>query len=252
MIYNIYVLIVYIIYNRCILILKQLMNILTIASTKGGVGKSTFVLNLATLIQNLGKKVAILDADSQGTISKWNKIREYIKHNDERLPSIFVASARGESLLEIANDKKNQGYTVLIDSPGVDDKNMRSALLRSDYVITTCPTSPVDLWEIETLLNILKKLQSIQNRKIPLILVFNKVSPRYKEGSIKEANEFLQASNIYPDYILPYCICERAVFKHSINDGKGVIEYSPSDAKAISEIKNCFKYLELIINNQKK
>ena len=228
------------------------MSILTIASTKGGVGKSTFVLNLATLIQNLGKKVAVLDADSQGTISKWNKIREYIRHSDEKLPSIFVASARGESLLEIANDKKKQGYIVLIDSPGVDDKNMRSALLRSDYVITTCPASPVDLWEVETLSNILKKLQSIQNRKIPLILVFNKVPPRYKEGAVREANEFFETSNIYPDYILPNCICERAVFKHSINDGKGVVEYSPPDEKAISEIKNCFKDLELIIKTQKE
>ncbi|MDC0865114.1 ParA family protein [Rickettsiaceae bacterium] len=84
------------------------MSIFTVASTKGGVGKSTFILNLATVIQNSGKKVAILDADAQGTVSKWNKVREYIRANDSLLPSLFVASARGEALLEIANDKKNK------------------------------------------------------------------------------------------------------------------------------------------------
>lgn len=228
------------------------MAIFTIASTKGGVGKSTFILNLATVIQNSGKKVAILDADAQGTVSKWNKVREFIRQDDKQLPSLFVAAARGEALLEIANDKNQQGYIVLIDSPGVDDSNMRAALLRSDYIITTCPPSPVDLWEVETLINILKKLQSIQNRKIPLILAFNKVPPRYEQGSIKEAETFLKANNIFPDYILNSCICERAAFKHSIKDGKGVIEYSPPDPKAIAEIKSCFRKIELFIENYKK
>ena len=226
------------------------MSIFTIASTKGGVGKSTFILNLATVIQNSGKKVAILDADAQGTVSKWNNVREYIRQNDEQLSPLFVASARGETLLEIANDKNSQGYIVLIDSPGVDDSNMRAALLRSDYVITTCPPSSVDLWEVETLMNILKKLQSIQNRKIPLILLFNKVPPRHEHGAIKEAKAFFESNNIYPDHILPSCICERAAFKHSIKDGKGVIEYSPSDPKAILEIQNCFKNINLFLNSR--
>ena len=225
------------------------MSIFTIASTKGGVGKSTFILNLATVIQNTGKKVAILDADAQGTVSKWNKVRDYIRQTDDQLAPLFVASARGETLLDIANDKNNQGYIVLIDSPGVDDNNMRAALLRSDYVITTCPPSSVDLWEVETLMNILKKLQEIQNRKIPLILVFNKVSPRHEQGAIREAKTFLESNNIYPDHILPSCICERAAFKHSIKDGKGVIEYSPADPKAILEIQNCFKNIKLFIES---
>lgn len=226
------------------------MSIITIASTKGGVGKSTFILNLATVIQNSGKKLALLDADAQNTVSKWNKVREYIRSSDPQLASLFVASARGETLLEIANDKNNQGYTVLIDSPGVDDNNMRAALLRSDYIITPCPTSSVDLWEVETLMNILKKLQTIQNRKIPLILLFNKVPPRHEHGAVKEAKEFFSTNNIHPDYILPTCICERAAFKHSIKDGKGVIEFSPSDPKAIAEIQNCYKDIELILNSK--
>lgn len=227
------------------------MHIITIASTKGGVGKSTFVLNLATVIQNAGKKVAILDADSQGTVSKWNKVREYIRASYPEIHPLFVASAQGETLLEIAQDKKKQGYTVLIDSPGVDDVNMRATLLRSDYVITTCPISPVDLWEVETLMHLLKKLQAIQGRKLPLILIFNKVSPRYEVGAVKEAKNFFETNNIYPDYILPTCICDRAVFKHSIRDGKGVIEYSPSDPKAIQEIKNCYKDIMKFISLQK-
>ena len=61
------------------------MAIITIASTKGGVGKSTFILNLATVMLNHGKKVAILDADNQNTVSKWHKVREYVISTGEKL-----------------------------------------------------------------------------------------------------------------------------------------------------------------------
>ncbi|MDC0865115.1 ParA family protein [Rickettsiaceae bacterium] len=140
----------------------------------------------------------------------------------------------------------------MIDSPGVDDNNMRAALLRSDYIITSCPPSPVDLWEVETLMNILKKLQNIQNRKIPLLLFFNKVPPRHPTTVIREAVSFLEQNNIIPDYILPTYICERAAFKHSIKDGMGVIEHSPTDLKAIDEIKNCLKNIETFIESLKQ
>ncbi len=223
------------------------MTIITIASTKGGVGKSTFILNLATVMLNKGKKVAILDADNQNTVSKWNRVREYVTNEGEKLPEIFVAGARGESLLEIANDKKRQGYYVLIDSPGVDDTNMRAALLRSDFVITTCPPSAVDLWEVESLINILKKLQLIQNRPLPLILIFNKVPTRHSASALDEALTFFEQNNINPNYILKSNIKDRVAFKHSIKDGKGVIETSPTDYKAIGEIVACYEEIAQII-----
>ena len=225
------------------------MYIITIASTKGGVGKSTFVLNLATALLKQGKKVAVLDADSQGTISKWAKVRDYMIDSGENITKLFVAGVRGEALLEIANDKKQQGYFVLIDSPGVDDSNMRGALLRSDIIVTACSTSAVDLWEIESLISIIKKLQVLQNRKIPLVLVYNKVPNIHSNLAIEEAAAFFDQNNITPDYILKSVIKERVAFKHSIKSGRGVVECSPQDDKATKEIEGCTNEIINIIKS---
>lgn len=215
------------------------MYILTIASTKGGVGKSTLVLNIATVLLKQGKKVAILDADIQGTLVKCSKIRDHMIESGYKMNPLFVAGVRGEALLEIANDKKRQEYFVLIDSPGADDVNMRNSLLRSDMVITACSPSAVDLWEVESLMNILNKLRNIQNRKIPLTLLFNKVPCVHSNLVLADANTFLNDSNIIPDFVLQSSIKERIVFKHSIKMGQGVIEYLPQDYKAVKEIKDC-------------
>ena len=43
--------------------IQGVKHLILISSAKGGVGKSTFAVNLAFALKNLGKKIGILDAD---------------------------------------------------------------------------------------------------------------------------------------------------------------------------------------------
>ena len=51
------------------------MYVLTLVTQKGGSGKSTLAVGLAVAAMEIGERVAFVEADPQGTISKWKERR---------------------------------------------------------------------------------------------------------------------------------------------------------------------------------
>jgi chromosome partitioning protein len=51
------------------------MNVLTMASRKGGAGKSTLTAHLAAFAHNAGHRCLVIDADPQGSLSLWHSLR---------------------------------------------------------------------------------------------------------------------------------------------------------------------------------
>src|SRR4051812_21365927 len=55
---------------------EWLMNVITLASRKGGAGKSTLTAQLAAQCQLSGRRTLIIDADPQGSLSLWHSLRK--------------------------------------------------------------------------------------------------------------------------------------------------------------------------------
>ena len=51
------------------------MNVITLASRKGGAGKTTLAAHLAALVHSQGRSVLAVDADPQGSLSLCNRLR---------------------------------------------------------------------------------------------------------------------------------------------------------------------------------
>ena len=64
------------------------MNIVTMASRKGGAGKSTLTAHLAALCHQAGHRTIVIDADPQGSLTLWHSLRP------ERQPDLR-SGARG-------------------------------------------------------------------------------------------------------------------------------------------------------------
>ena len=192
--------------------------IITVAHTKGGVGKSTLAWNLAHALLRDDKKVTIIDLDFQQTLFFINAIAEM---NNEATIEVLQPKT-GSEFLEIIQD--HHGY-LICDTVGVDNDTNRLALNRADKILVPLSTSPTEVIGFKTFEAILSDIDATS-----INIVLNNIHPLQKDFT-----EIENAVKINGAKLLNTIIRSRKTYKDVLGLGKSVFAYS--DLKAIDEIK---------------
>ena len=200
------------------------MKIIAIISQKGGAGKTTLAVHLATAAIAAGYTTAIIDLDPQGTAASWGDRRtagapEVISGQAVRLPALTTAA------------RENGADIVILDTAPNADQTASLSARAADLVLIPCRPSTFDLEAIETTLLLAKAA------KKPAYVVLNAVPPR--SGIGKEATEGLRAGGAQ---VAPHQLSQRAAYGHSVIDGRTAQEFEP-DGKAADEIVVLFKWV---------
>ncbi|EBL7509843.1 peptidyl-arginine deiminase [Salmonella enterica subsp. diarizonae] len=195
--------------------------ILLVASDKGGVGKSTYVANTSSMLVNKKRSVIILKTDKNQEILSWNK-----KRNANGLLPVPVHEAYGNLVNEIKRLSK-LCEVLIIDCPGHDSQEFRSALTVADILITL--VKPSSDFESETLTTVTEKVRTAQqiNPKLqPWVLLtrINTSKPRHRTRAI-ELDKLLREDSIWIQP-LKSRIAELDVFESACNEGAGVHDVS--------------------------
>ncbi len=120
-------------------------HVITIAQQKGGSGKTTLAIHLATAFAKKGLSTMLFDTDPQGTASHWHAQR---KNND-----IGLIATSGWRLTRDLAMAKEANDIIIIDTPPHAEMDIKVSTRAADMVLVPLQPSPADLWAVQETMN---------------------------------------------------------------------------------------------------
>jgi chromosome partitioning protein len=201
------------------------MKTIAIVSQKGGAGKTTLALHIATAADQAGFSTAMLDMDPQGTAEAWAAWRK------DAPPEVIGAKA---STLPRTLEKaeKAGAEIIVIDTPPLAQAEARAAADVADLILIPCRPRAFDLHAIRTTAGLM-----LDTHK-PAFVIFNACPPR----GITAYMEASEVATMIGLQVAPVRLTERAAFHVATRDGRAAQEIEP-EGKAAMEVAALWKWL---------
>jgi len=198
--------------------------ILTIASRKGGAGKSTIARAFAVEAAQAGASVELIDMDPQGTVRDWFGRR--------RGEPPQVTTAEPSTIGRAIKDARAAGRDyVFIDTPPHTDGAMTEAARLSDAVLIPVKPYPDDLVAARATIDIVRTMRR------PAVLIINAAPPRAAASGLARSS---LARFGLP--VVPHDITDRIAHAYASSEGRTAAEYEPG-GKAAAEVAAAWAYI---------
>ncbi len=202
--------------------------IIGVLNQKGGVGKTTVAINIASTLATSGRRVLFVDADPQGSALAWSSARE----SDPQFAVIGMAKpSLHRDLPSLAKDYE---YVLIDGAPRVNELG-RSAILASDFVLIPVQPSPYDVWAAADTVQLIREARQFK-AGIKAAFVINRKIARTAIG--RDAAAALEQFDDIP--VLSAMLIQRIVYAESAAKGLSVIE-AAANSEAAREIENLVK-----------
>lgn len=246
------------------------MHVLSVSSLKGGVGKTTVALGLASAAYFHGLRTLVVDLDPQcdattglGAIGEFGETIADVLQNPKHstvhrsiVPSpwskrhagtidVMVGSPKSQTFdspsptiseiwrLEMALAKVEREYDlVIIDTPPSLNGLTRTAWVASDRVIIVSEPSLFSVVAADRTTHALDEIRGINPRLQTLGILVNRHRPQSSEGDFRVS----ELRDKYGDAILPFVVEERTVLQSAQGAGRPIHGWPGESAVEMAQV----------------
>jgi len=194
--------------------------IISFLNGKGGVGKTTTSINIATCLARQGHKVVMVDTDPQGSISNW--------YDESKCQFALAEAASEKEVYTVRKQLKEYDY-VVIDGAAAISAISSAAVMVSDLVLIPVTPSPLDFAACGAILAVVEARENLQP-VIARFLITKKVASAKMLEVLKESI----ADTGVP--ALRTGTTQRQVYIRTMMDGGTVFDTTDGNAKGEIEI----------------
>ncbi len=203
------------------------MPVISFANPKGGAGKATAALLLASELATQKATISIIDADPERWISKWGK--------KEGKPTniTIIGDANEENIVDRIEEAQKRTQFVIVDLEGTASSLVSDAINMSNLTIIPTQGAEMDAQGASKVIWLIKRQEKVLRRPIPFSVIFTRVGAAVQTRALKSIKEqFEQAVGVE---VFVTSLVDRAAFRELIDFGGLLRDLDP---KQVNNLEN--------------
>lgn len=201
------------------------MPVVAFANPKGGAGKTTSALLLASELASKGAQVAIIDADPERWISQWGRLQGKPDNIS------IIGDVTEDTIVDQIEVSAAAAQFVIVDLEGTASLMVANAIGMSDLVVIPTQGASMDAKGAAKTIKLIRNQERMARRPIQHSVLLTRTSAAVTSRSLKNVRDQLDKAGIN---VFQTSIVERAAYR-DIFDYGGLL--SDLGAEQVSNIE---------------